>query len=50
MKPDDAAMVDETAEHLSFVLEGAMARAGLDGHDGRLQAARRIAISIMDRL
>ena len=51
MKPDAAiAAIDETAEHLSFVLEGAMARAGLDGHDGRLKAARKIAISIMDRL
>lgn len=51
MKPDaGAAAIDETAEHLSFVLEGAMARAGLDGHDGRLTAARRIAVSIMDRL
>jgi AcrR family transcriptional regulator len=51
MKPDtDTAAIDETAEHLSFVLEGAMARAGLDGHDGRLKAARRIAVSIMDRL
>lgn len=48
MKP--AAAIDETAEHLSFVLEGAMARAGLDGHDGRLKAARRIAISIVDQL
>lgn len=51
MKPDAGAVaIDETAEHLSFVLEGAMARAGLDGHDGRLTAARRIAVSIMDRL
>lgn len=51
MKPDaGTAAIDETAEHLSFVLEGAMARAGLDGHDGRLTAARRIAVSIMDRL
>ena len=50
MKPDGGAEIDETAEHLSFVLEGAMARAGLEGHDGRLKAARNIAISIMDRL
>jgi AcrR family transcriptional regulator len=50
MKPDGGAAIDETAEHLSFVLEGAMARAGLDGHDGRLKAARRIAISVMDSL
>lgn len=50
MKPDGGAAIDETAEHLSFVLEGAMARAGLDGHDGRLKAARKLAISIVDRL
>ena len=50
MKPDGGDAIDETAEHLSFVLEGAMARAGLDGHDGRLKAARKLAISIMDRL
>jgi AcrR family transcriptional regulator len=50
MKPDGGDAIDETAEHLSFVLEGAMARAGLDGHDGRLKAARKLAISIVDRL
>jgi AcrR family transcriptional regulator len=50
MKPDDGDAIHETAEHLSFVLEGAMARAGLDGHDGRLKAARKLAISIVDRL
>jgi AcrR family transcriptional regulator len=50
MKPGGGAAIDETAEHLSFVLEGAMARAGLDGHDGRLKAARKLAISIVDRL
>ena len=50
MKPEAGARIEETAEHLSFVLEGAMARAGLDGHDGRLKAARRIAASIVDSL
>ena len=50
MKPGAGARIKETAEHLSFVLEGAMARAGLDGHDGRLKAARRIAVSIVDSL
>jgi len=50
MKPEAGAGIEETAEHLSFVLEGAMARAGLDGHDGRLKAARRIAASIVDSL
>jgi len=41
--------VEEIAEHLSFVLEGAMARAGLDGHDARLKKARGIAVSLLDR-
>ena len=50
MKPGGGAEIDEMAEHLSFLIEGAMARAGLDGHDGRLKAARKLAISIMDRL
>ncbi|MBB3809555.1 TetR/AcrR family transcriptional regulator [Pseudochelatococcus contaminans] len=47
--PDGAASIDKTAEHLSFLLEGAMARAGLEGHDARLATARQIAISIIDR-
>lgn len=45
-----AAVIDETAEHLSFLIEGAMSRAGLDGHDARLKTARKIATSIMDQL
>ena len=47
LAPDDAARAKEAAEHLSFVLEGAMARAGLDGHDARLKTARRIAVSLL---
>ncbi|WP_329336570.1 TetR/AcrR family transcriptional regulator [Streptomyces sp. NBC_00663] len=39
-----------TAEHLSFLLEGAMARAGLEGADTRLQHARKMAADILDRL
>lgn len=50
MRPAAGAAIDETAEHLSFLLEGAMARAGLDGHDARLRKARKIAISILDTL
>lgn len=38
-----------TAEHLSFLLEGAMSRAGLEGTPDRLRAARRLAVAIMDR-
>jgi AcrR family transcriptional regulator len=50
MLPDDGARVAETAEHLSFLLEGAMTRAGLEGHDARLRTARRIAASVLDRI
>lgn len=50
IKPEANAAVDETAEHLSFLLEGAMARAGLDGHDARLKTARKIAVSILQQL
>ena len=42
--------IDVTAEHLSFLLEGAMSRAGLDGNDARLRSARRIATSLLDQL
>jgi AcrR family transcriptional regulator len=49
MQPANAA-TNEIAEHLSFLLEGAMARAGLDGHDARLKAARKIAVSMLDQL
>ena len=49
MRPANAA-TNEIAEHLSFLLEGAMSRAGLDGHDARLKAARKIAVSMLDQL
>ena len=45
-----AAAVERTAEHLSFLLEGAMSRAGLEGKDDRLKVARRIAETVLDRL
>ncbi len=41
--------IGETAEHLSFLLEGAMSRAGLEGHDTRLKRARAIASSLLAR-
>jgi AcrR family transcriptional regulator len=50
LAPHDSGRVEETAEHLSFILEGAMARAGLDGDDKRLKTARRIAASLLDAL
>lgn len=47
MRPDAGTLIGETAQHLSYLLEGAMARAGLDGHDGRLKSVRGIAASIL---
>jgi len=38
------------AAHLAFLLEGAMARAGLEGHDGPLKEAGRIAGQLLDAL
>ncbi|MFD8418070.1 TetR/AcrR family transcriptional regulator [Streptomyces sp. NPDC059466] len=38
-----------TAEHLSFLLEGAMARAGLEGAGTRLEHARAMAADLLDR-
>ncbi|MFD9093722.1 TetR/AcrR family transcriptional regulator [Streptomyces collinus] len=39
-----------TAEHLAFLLEGAMARAGLEGDGERVRQARAIAAALLDRL
>ncbi|MBL1082392.1 TetR/AcrR family transcriptional regulator [Streptomyces actinomycinicus] len=46
-RPDEART---TAEHLAFLLEGAMARAGLEGGGDRLQRARSLAAALLDRL
>ncbi|WP_053846934.1 TetR/AcrR family transcriptional regulator [Streptomyces sp. NRRL B-24085] len=46
-RPDEARA---TAEHLSFLLEGAMARAGLEGDGERVQHARSMAALLLDRL
>ncbi|MCX4672619.1 TetR/AcrR family transcriptional regulator [Streptomyces sp. NBC_01381] len=46
-RPDDAHAM---AEHLAFLLEGAMARAGLEGDGGRLQHARAMAVTVLDRM
>lgn len=40
----------DLARHLSFLLEGAMARAGLEGNDAQLQNARLIAARMLDGL
>ena len=49
LKPEAGPAIDETAEHLSFLLEGAMQRSGLEGHDARLKSARKIAASILEQ-
>ncbi|MEU1863402.1 TetR/AcrR family transcriptional regulator [Streptomyces gardneri] len=46
-RPTDARA---TAEHLAFLLEGAMARAGLEGDGERLRHARALAATLLDRL
>ena len=45
--PAEPVRAEETAQHLSFLLEGAMARAGLDGHDGHLKTARKLAAALL---
>jgi AcrR family transcriptional regulator len=47
LRPGAEAWIEETAEHLSFLLEGAMARAGLEGHGARLRRARSIAAAVV---
>lgn len=42
--------VNQLAEHLSFLLEGAMSRAGLEGNDTRVQHAREIAASLLEAM
>ncbi|WP_151775039.1 TetR/AcrR family transcriptional regulator [Streptomyces abyssomicinicus] len=46
-RPEEARAV---AEHLSFLLEGSMARAGLEGAGTRLRHARAMAAGLLDRL
>ncbi|MFJ8534015.1 TetR/AcrR family transcriptional regulator [Streptomyces sp. NPDC093591] len=46
-RPDEARA---TAEHLAFLLEGAMARAGLEGDGDRLRHARSLAADLLARL
>ncbi|WP_251091719.1 TetR/AcrR family transcriptional regulator [Streptomyces sp. Caat 7-52] len=48
--PDRPDAAQAMAEHLSFLLEGAMARAGLEGDGGRLEHARSLAAGLLDRL
>ena len=46
----DAGRAGEMAEHLSFLLEGAVARAGLEGTPARLEQARGIAARMLAAL
>ncbi|MFF3336257.1 TetR/AcrR family transcriptional regulator [Streptomyces sp. NPDC002888] len=48
--PDRPEEAQAMAEHLSFLLEGAMARAGLEGDGDRVQHARSLAATLLDRL
>ncbi|AGS72569.1 TetR/AcrR family transcriptional regulator [Streptomyces collinus] len=48
--PDGPGEARATAEHLAFLLEGAMARAGLEGDGDRVRHARAIAAALLDRL
>lgn len=48
--PKQTKKVHDLAEHLSFLLEGSMSRAGLEGNDKRLQHARQLAASLLDAL
>jgi AcrR family transcriptional regulator len=43
-----AEQVADLAEELSFLLEGAMARAGLEGDSGRLHRVRDLALRLVD--
>ncbi len=50
MLPGRPAAARTTAEHLSFLLEGAMTRAGLEGDGSRLRHARAMAEELLDRV
>jgi AcrR family transcriptional regulator len=48
--PGEEQRAANLARHLSFLLEGAMARAGLEGKDDRLKDARAIAVRMLEEL
>lgn len=50
LSPGNTEAVGEMASHLSFLLEGSMSRAGLEGSDARVQQARRIAVSLLEAI
>ena len=45
--PHSAEQVAATARHLAFLLEGSMARAGLEGDDNCIRDARKIAATLI---
>ncbi len=45
-----ADIASDMASHLSFLLEGSMSRAGLEGSDARVKQARRIAVSLLEAI
>ncbi|EXE46256.1 tetR family transcriptional regulator domain protein [Acinetobacter sp. 766875] len=45
----DSQRISYIASQLSFLLEGSMARAGLEGSSRQLQLARQMAEDILDR-
>lgn len=45
--PDDPARAGSLAEHLAFLLEGSMSRAGLEGDDTRIRHARALAVDLL---
>jgi hypothetical protein len=48
--PSSPEQAGSVARHLAFLLEGAMARAGLEGNDRCLQEARQIAAALIGAL
>lgn len=48
--PDDAGRVASLAAHIAFLLEGAMARAGLEGSSARVVTARAIVSDMLKAL
>ena len=50
MVPDDPGRVAVLAVHISFILEGAMVRAGLEGSSARVVTARRMVSDLLKDL
>ncbi|MFF2315139.1 TetR/AcrR family transcriptional regulator [Arthrobacter sp. NPDC058097] len=50
LKPGEGMAAGSVARHLAFLLEGAMARAGLEGEDRCLHEARAIAAQMLEGL